>query len=192
MPGSTNLRAVAQPDYVPIVSTDQVRPSNRLQVPGRWEQDRPAEIVSLRQPVGRRFGSTGSDLGFGLKLANLVAERAVLSRGRAPRRRGRRLLQLRVPAVFDFPPLAGHLRHGMGLRAVGLPAGAPEDLVAYRRPIFAGAGHDYYRQRAIADMVTEQALLLPVAEVRDGLATHWRKWTGATGRLPSSRARPKT
>ncbi len=54
---------------------------NRLQVPGSWEQDRPAEIVSLRMPVGRRLGSTGSDLGFGLKLANLVAERAVIREG---------------------------------------------------------------------------------------------------------------
>jgi hypothetical protein len=34
-------------------------------------------------------------------------------------------------------------------------------------------------------MVTEQALRLTPAEVRDGLAANWRKWTGATNRLPA-------
>ena len=60
---------MAQPEYVPLVSTDRVRPSSRLSTPRHWSHDRPAEIASLRQPVGARLGSTGSDLGFGLKLA---------------------------------------------------------------------------------------------------------------------------
>ena len=68
----------------------------------------------------------------------------------------------------------------------GFLPGAPEDrILSDCRPIFAGADHEYSRQRAIADMVTEQALRLPLAEVRDGLATNWRKWTGATNRLPA-------
>ena len=29
------------------------------------------------------------------------------------------------------------------------PEGTPEELVAFRQPIFAGAAHDYYRQRAM-------------------------------------------
>jgi hypothetical protein len=67
----------------------------------------------------------------------------------------------------------------------GFLAGAPDELVTYRRPVFAGADHDYSRQRAIADMVSDQALRLPLAEIQEGLAGNWRKWTGASGRLPS-------
>jgi hypothetical protein len=67
----------------------------------------------------------------------------------------------------------------------GFLVGAPAELVTYRRPVFAGADHDYSRQRAIADMVTEHALRLPLAELQEGLAGNWRKWTSATGRLPS-------
>ena len=38
------------------------------------------------------------------------------------------------------------------------PEGPPEELVAWRKPIFAGAGHDYNRQPAIlcADLVTNR------------------------------------
>lgn len=72
---------MAQPEYVPLVTSDRVRPSSRLSIPGHWSQDRPAELTSLRQPVGANLGATGSDLGFGLKLAKRVAQRAVLSEG---------------------------------------------------------------------------------------------------------------
>ena len=44
---------MAQPDYVPLVLTDRVRSSSRLSTPGHWSQDRPAELASLRQPVGQ-------------------------------------------------------------------------------------------------------------------------------------------
>ncbi len=169
---------MAQPDFVPLVSTDQVRPLNRLQVPGSWEQDRPAEIVSLRMPVGRRLGSTGSDLGFGLKLANLVAERAVI-------REGEHLDDVvsgcfscgaRRSSTFKRSPVIYDMEWAFALWGYwDFPSGTPEELVAFRQPIFAGAGHDYYRQRAIADMVQEAAVRLSPADVRAGIH-NWKKW----------------
>jgi hypothetical protein len=60
----------------------------------------------------------------------------------------------------------------------GFFAEAPAELVAYRRPIFAGAHHDYYRQRAIADAVAEEALKLTPGEVKAGLK-NWRELLGA-------------
>ena len=169
---------MAQPDYVPLVSTDQVRPLNRLQVPGPWEQDRPAEIASLRMPIGRQIGSTGSDLGYGLKLANLVAERAVL-------RDGEHLDDVvagcfgcgtRRSSVFHRSPVIYDMEWAFALWGYwDFPSGTPEELVDFRRPIFAGAGHDYYRQRAIADLVREPAIRLTPGDVRAGI-NNWKTW----------------
>lgn len=170
---------MAQPDYVPIVPTDRIRPSNRLAVPGHWAQDRPAEILSLRQPERARLGSTGSDLGFGLKLAKRVAERAVLRAGEhlddavagcfsCGARRSSVLH--RSPVIYDME---------WAFTLWGFLPGVPDGLVAYRRPIFAGVAHDYSRQRVVADMVSETALRLSLAEVREGFATHWQSWIGA-------------
>lgn len=173
---------MAQPDYVPIVSSDRVRPSSRLSMPGHWEQDRPAELLNLRPPAGAQFGATGPDLGYGLKLANRVAERAVLSDGEHLGDAvagcfacgGRRASWYhRAPVIYDME---------WAFTIWGFLPGAPDDLVAFRRPLFAGAEHDYTRQRAIADMVPEDAFGLSPADVQTGLKT-WRKWltAGAAG-----------
>jgi hypothetical protein len=61
----------------------------------------------------------------------------------------------------------------------GFFPGAPEELVSYRQPVFAGADHDYGRQRSIADMVTQQAVQLSPADLQGGLAANWRKWTSS-------------
>ncbi len=169
---------MAQPEYVPLVPTDRVRPSSRLSTPRHWSQDRPAEIASLRQPVGARLGSTGSDLGFGLKLAKRVAERAVLSDGEdvADAIAGCFACGTRRSSTFHRSPVIYDMEWAFTLW--GFLSDAPADLVAYRRPLFAGAHHDYSRQRVVADSVPEAALRLAPADVRAGLA-NWRKLLGA-------------
>lgn len=167
---------MAQPEYVPIVSTDQVRPLNRLAVPGSWEQDRPAEIVGLRQPEGPGFGATASDLGFGLKLANRVAERAVLTDGEHLDDvvAGCFTCGARRASVFHRSPVIYDMEWAFALWGYWeFPDGVPEDLVSFRKPIFAGAAHDYSRQRAIADLVREDAIRLTPAAVQ-ATARNWR------------------
>jgi hypothetical protein len=169
---------VAQPDYVPIVSTDRVRPSNRLQPPDRWVQDRPAEILSMRQPEGPSFGAAGSDLGFGLKLANLVAERAVLTEGehRGDVVAGCFSSGTRRSSFFHRSPVIYDMEWAFTLW--GFMEGAPADLVAFRQPLFAGAAHDYSRQRAIAGMLPERVIRMGPAEVKADLSK-WRDWLEA-------------
>jgi hypothetical protein len=168
---------VAQPDYVPILPSDRIRPSNRLQVPGSWEQDRPAEIVSLRQPEGGSFGATGSDLGFGLKLANRVAERAVLSEGEhlADVVSGCFSCGTRRSSFFHRAPVIYDMEWAFTLW--GFMEGAPEDLIAFRRPLFVGVAEDYYRQREIVARVRDEAIRLSPTEVKANL-TKWRDWLG--------------
>ncbi|HTW09648.1 MAG TPA: hypothetical protein VME46_19235 [Acidimicrobiales bacterium] len=171
---------MAQPDYVPLVATDRVRPSSRLSTPGHWAQDRPAEIVTLRPPVGTRFGATGPDLGFGLKLAHRVAERAILANGehREDALSGCFASGCLRASHFHRAPVIHDMEWAFGLW--GFLPGAPEDLVEYRRPIFAGAAHDYVRQRVIVDHVAPETLALGPGEVSAGLAANWRRWLGAT------------
>ena len=169
---------MSQPDYVPLVHSDRVRASKRLSLPGHWVQDRPAELVSLRPPEGVGFGATGPDLGFGLKLAQRVAQNAELAPGE---RLGdavagcfasgtkRASVLHRAPVVYDME---------WAFALWGFLPGAPEGLVGYRKPLFAGAGHDYARQRAIADLVPERLAKLSPADVAAGLHD-WSKWLGA-------------
>jgi len=166
---------MAQPDYVPIVLADRARPSSRLSTPVRWEQDRPAELLTLRPPVGARFGSTGPDLGYGLKLAKRVAVSAVLAQGERldDAVSGCFVCGARRASSYHRAPVVYDMQWAFCLW--GFLPGAPDDLVEYRRPVFAGVSHDYDRQRALSDMVSAEALRLSPAEVQAGLGG-WRRW----------------
>jgi hypothetical protein len=166
---------MAQPDYVPSVLDDRVRPSSRLSTPGHWVQDRPAELLSLRPPSGAGYGTTGPDLGFGLKLAKRVAERAVLAQGEhsADAIAGCFASGARRASVSHRAPVVHDMEWAFTLW--GFFPGAPSDLVAHRQHIFAGAARDYDRQRAIAGVVQEDALRLSPRDMKAGLG-EWRKW----------------
>ncbi|HET9689573.1 MAG TPA: hypothetical protein VFP61_00335 [Acidimicrobiales bacterium] len=155
---------MTQPDYVPLEAPDRVRPSDRLSTPGVWVPERPGDLPDLRPPVGRRFGSSGPDQGYGLKLAKQFDGRLTLAgddhhdvvAGSFACATKRSALFGRAPVIFDFEwayTLWGFL---------GEPAA---DLVTWRRDLFQGAGHDYTTQRAIADHVADGAFRLGPAEV---------------------------
>ena len=48
---------MTQPDYVPLIAADRVRPVERLPVPDRWAADRPADLKEPGMPKGPRLGS---------------------------------------------------------------------------------------------------------------------------------------
>jgi hypothetical protein len=70
----------------------------------------------------------------------------------------------RAPAVYDL---------SFGFTLWGFLGGAPDDLVATRVPLFRSAGHHYTSQRAIADLVAEEALRLTPDEVAERIG-QWR------------------
>lgn len=131
----------------------------------RWEQSRPAEIVTLRHPLGPRLGSTGPDLGFGLKLAKQVGSRAVLTDGEHLDDvvAGCFACGARRASTFHRAPVVYDMEWAFTLW--GFMPGAPEALIGFRVPLFAGAAHDYNRQRVIADTVPQAALWLAPAQV---------------------------
>lgn len=164
---------MAQPDFVPVSDTDRVRPADRLPAPAAWEATRPADLPGLRPPSGRSMGATGPDQGYGLKLARRFRDRLELQ----PHEHAedavagalavglKRAAQFgRAPVIYDFE---------LAYSLFGFLGGAPADLLAYRRGLFAGADHDYWTQRRIADLVPTETLRLTPAQVRDQMGT-WK------------------
>ena len=168
---------MAAPDHVPIQLADRARQGEILPPPRRWTATRPGDLVG-RQPTGHMLGNPGPDQGYGLALAQKFAGKLHLATGEeaadaiagctavALRRAS---MHGRAPVIYDFD---------VAFSLWGFLADAPDDLVAFRRPLFAGASHHYTHQREIADMVPEATLRLSPAEVRRR-AGEWRALLGA-------------
>ncbi len=164
---------MTQPDHVPLQASDRVRPSALLPPPKGWYLDRPAEQVDLEPPAGPRFGSTGPDLGYGLKLARRIEHRVEVGAGEHMEDvvagcfgcGSRRAAHFgRAPVIYDME---------WAYRLWGYLGGAPDDLIAWRQPLFRGASEHYWDQRQIADAVRLETLNLSPAEVGERLAS-WR------------------
>jgi hypothetical protein len=167
---------VTQPDYVPLVAPDRIRPSERLTLPGAWTQDRPAELTDLTPPKGAQFGIAGSDLGYGLKLANRFHDRLVLTEGEDPHDviAGCFVCGTRRAGVFGRAPVIYDMEWAYTLWGY-LAVAAPE-LVALRVPLFRGAGHEYSDQRRVVDAIAEPTLRLTPAVVAERVGANWRSF----------------
>jgi hypothetical protein len=163
---------MAAPDYVPVAQGD--RPREPLDTPGHdgWTATRPADLTG-RQPSGPYFGNQGPDQGYGLTLAERFQDRLLLADGEDSHDvvagclgvgLARASLFGRAPVIYDM-----ELAYGLW----GYLDTPPADLVAYRKPLFAGASHHYWDQRQIVDQVPESTLRLTPADVRRRLA-EWR------------------
>ena len=172
---------MTQPDYVPLMATDRVRPTERLSIPRPWHQDRPGDEISVTPPRDGHFGSPGPDLGYGLKLAKRFAGRLELAPGESAEDAiaGCFACGARRCATFGRAPVIYDMEWAYTLW--GFLGDAPADLVAARVPLFQGASHHYWEQRDIVDAVEERTLRLGPAEVRDQLAS-WRSLVKLTDR----------
>ncbi len=165
---------MTQPNFVPIVETDQVRPSYRLRTPLDWRAGRVADLRGPESTRGRELGTPGPDQGYALLLAHsqfedkleltagITAEDALVAGAAVANRRA---------ALFGRAPVAKDIE--LALVLFGFLGGAPDDLVAWRAPLFQAAAHHYQQQRSIAGAVVEEALRLTPAEARGRLSA-WR------------------
>ena len=170
---SGRLRAMAQPEFVPVLPSDRVRRSDRLPPAVGWKAERPADMKGQARPTELRQGTIGPDLGYGLKLARRFEERLELTEGISAEDAvagcfavgaKRSALYGRAPVIFDFE---------LAFTLWGFLGGAPQDLIEARRPLFSACSHHYWDQRDIADAVPESTLRLTPKEVRDRLPS-WR------------------
>lgn len=165
---------MTQPDHVPTQASDRIRPSALLPAPRRWYLDRPGEQVTLLPPSGPRFGAAGPDLGYGLKLANMLKDRLELTDGehRDDAVAGGFACGSRRASFFGRAPVVFDMEWAYGLW--GFLGGAPEDLVAWRKPLFRGAAEHYWDQREIVDAVRVETLQLTPAQVRERIG-NWKE-----------------
>lgn len=164
---------MAQPEYVPVIPSERVRRSDRLPPPGEWRADRPADLKGPTRAAGTHLGTTGPDLGYGLKLARRFADRLELTEGISAEDATagcfavgtkRSAIFGRAPVIFDFE---------LAFTLWGFLGGAPADLIEARRPLFRTCSHQYWDQRRIADAVPEATLRLTPKQVRERLPS-WR------------------
>jgi hypothetical protein len=165
---------MTQPPHVPLQETDRVRPSSLLPPPGPWYQDRPGEWNRAWRPDGPRFGFTGPDLGYGLKLAHRLEDKLQLAPGehRKDAFYAGFLCGSRRAAEFGRAPVIHDMEWAYTLW--GYLGDAPEDLVAWRVPLFRGAAEAYWDQRQIVDAVRPETLRLTPNQVRERLGS-WKE-----------------
>ncbi|MDE3204596.1 MAG: hypothetical protein KGQ66_10265 [Acidobacteriota bacterium] len=166
---------MTQPAQVPHADTDRIRPSSLLPAPGRWVLDRPAEQTDLEPPTGPRFGSTGPDLGYGLKLARRMEKRLELAPGEHLEDvvAGGFACGSRRAAHFGRAPVIYDMEWAFGLW--GYLGGAPAELIEWRGPLFRGAAEHYWDQREIVDAVKVDALKLTPAQAREATG-RWKDY----------------
>ena len=168
---------MAQPDFVTVPLSERPRTGEKMPPPRPWRSTRPADL-SGRQPAGPMLGSPGPDQGFALRLARRFEDRLVLATGEDGHDvvAGCIAVALRRASLFGRAPVIHDLEVGFGMW--GYLDTSPDDLVVYRRPLFAGASHHYWDQRKIADSVPAASLWLTPAEVRERLLVSWRGLIG--------------
>ncbi len=139
--------------------------------------DRPGEVVGAAPPVGAGLGSQGPDQGYALKLAERFAGRLVLAAGERSddALAGCVAVALRRASLFGRAPVVHDLR--LALELFGFLGDADADLVAWRRPRFAGAAghHGYHVRLHLADLVPTETLRLTPDAAR---AENWRSLLG--------------
>ncbi len=162
---------MAQPEYVPVIPTERVRKEDRLPPHDGWRADRPNDPHGPGRTVGTRMGTTGPDLGYGLKLARRFTDRLEVTEsisaedavaGCFPVGTKRAAIYGRAPVIYDFE---------LAFTLWGFLGGAPADLIEARRPLFRACSHHYWDQRDIADACPEATLRLTPAEVRQRLSS---------------------
>ncbi len=168
---------MTQPKFAPIAIEDEVRPASRLGPPAGWTANRPADFRPGPPPSGRGTGTAGPDQGYALLLAGRFADRLVLTAGerREDVLAGAAGIALRRASLFGRAPMAGDLEVALAL--FGFLAPAPPDLVGYRRRLFAEAGHDYWAQRGLVQLIPESSLRKGPAELA-AAAGNWRALVG--------------
>jgi hypothetical protein len=170
---------VAAPEYVPVVPNDHPRVYGspaRLDAP--WTAARPGELVGPGQPVGALLGSQGPDLGYALKLANGMRDRLVLAEGEHADDvvAGCTAVAMKRSALFGRAPVIHDLT--MAFTIFGFLDEAPDDLVAFRKPLFAevASHHHWAERRHLVDLVPDEVLRQAHTAVD---STEWKRLLGA-------------
>jgi hypothetical protein len=170
---------MAAPEYVPTTKEQQPRRGLGLPPARPWVTARPGELGS--QPDGASFGRPGPDQGYALVLANRFRGRLVLDGVTEDDAVAGCLgVGLWRASIFGRAPVIHDL--DIAFRIWGFLGDAPPELVALRQPLFEGAAHHYWDQRAIVDHVPESTVRSTHQQVAAQFPAEWRVLVGADRR----------
>jgi hypothetical protein len=172
---------MAAPQFSPTPAVDTSRSyTSPPTVPGGWSSTRKADIAGF-QPAGEQLGYQGPDQGFALKIAAGFVPRLQLRAGEhsTDTVKGCLGIALRRASMFSRAPVVHDLTIAFTIWGF-LDASAPADLVAARRELFAGLGHQghYTEARALTDMVPEATLRMTPQQVEAASPGKWRELVG--------------
>jgi len=175
---------MTQPKFAPILEQNEVRGVDKLDVPAPWVPHRPGESRPAPRSAGKPagLGIPGPDQGYALELANRFTDRLVLQPGEhaSDVLAGAVAIALRRAALFGRAPTSADIALALELfkYLVAERGTWPTiELVAWRRERFAGAAHDYWRRRALADSIPETTLRLKPATVAERLEAEPGSWS---------------
>jgi hypothetical protein len=138
--------------------------------------DRPGDVKpSGGNPSGPWLGSTGPDQGYALRLAATLREQLTLAPGEAIDDvvSGCVEVAMKRAALFGRAPIRADVE--VGFTIWGFLGGPPDPaLVEFRRPRFAQLSHSYADRRVLVDLVSDEALRLPLDAVRSRAQSDWR------------------
>lgn len=148
---------MAAPEYVPSHPGRRSRQDLPLPPPARPRAPRPGEVTG-EQPKGRGFGSQGPDQGYALLLARQFVDRLVLRPGEHAEDvlAGATSMALRRASLLGRAPLVHDFEVGLGIW--GFLGPADDELVASRRPLFAGAAHHGWDDGPLHEAISNSGL----------------------------------
>ena len=173
---------MTQPKYAPILESSEVRGVLRLPAPPEWRPHRPADYQpDPSRPRRPNTGIPGPDQGYALRLAELFSDRLRLGENEHAEDvlAGAVAIALRRAALFGRAPVKDDIE--LALDVFCYLEGGAEEVVDARSRYFAGASHDYWQRRDLAEWVPESTLRMTPAEVRRILADEPEAWRQLAG-----------
>lgn len=162
---------MTQPKFAPILPNVEVRELDKLPPPPPWQPHRPADFRPDPKSQGRPgYGVAGPDQGYAMLLVERLAERVTLTPGEHldDVLRGAAVIALRRAALFGRAPVTADLE--LALNLFGFLEAGSAAMVRRRSELFRGVAHDYWRERALVDVVPEATLRLTPQQVADRIA----------------------
>ena len=168
---------MTQPRFAPITLEDEVRPILKLKAPEPWRAHRPSEFTKDDDMSARGRGVPGPDQGYALSLAERFSSRLHLAADEHKEDvvTASVAVALHRAMLYGRAPVSADLE--LAFAIFGFLDDAPADLVAFRA-VLAGASHDSWKEREIAQLVTEETLRQRPADVRSRLSD-WRSFFAA-------------
>lgn len=167
--------------YVPERLEDEPRqlpnlaPGVVIPPSGRWTANRPGDLVA-GQPTGTLLGRPGPNIGYALTLVNRWRDKFRLTPNEHYGDAAAVVAEIAMKraAQFGRAPVATDVEVAMDL--LGYADDLPADAADRRMRLVHGAGHNYFRRRAVVDRIPDDVLRLAptqlaarVGEVRDEL-----------------------